>query len=337
MTQRGEIPRRLLASGRSSLATVLERAIAENSSGRVLLAVSGGTHSLPLLWLGAALAQRRPEWSVAIGHVNHGLRETASAEAEFVRADATASGLDCIVEEVDCSGPGNRAAIARVRREEAFARMAEETGSEAVVTAHHADDQFETVIAAIARGAGPRGWQGMARRRRLGQKGLLLLRPFLATPGAALEALGGRLRLHPVEDPSNRDPRRLRGRLRQGVCRELETIFPGASRRVAAAAEQAAVAELAIDRWLDEVWGPPEVRSWSRELLRDLPATLVAAGLRRTTISLRPDLADRLAEARCREVAEAVGDRTRSPRRWAWPGGVVVTLTARTLSLDPRS
>ena len=341
MIDPGTISARVLAAGRSPLAAILEKSLSTDPSTAAtpdasLFAVSGGGDSLPMLWLAAAIAQRSCLHRVVIAHVNHGLRPESVLEASMVEAHARAVGLECVVAEVDCGGAGNRAAIARRRREEALVEVARRTSCGRIVTAHHADDQLETVIAAIARGAGPRGWRGIHRTRDLGG-GIHLVRPFLGVPRESLRELGRRLGLEPAEDPGNEDPRRLRGRLRRGVCRELESIFPGANRRVAAAADHAELAEQAIDRWLDEVWGDGARRSWCRERLRDLPPLLVAAGLRRALLFEAPELADRLTEASCRRVAEAVRDMDRSPRLWTWPGGVRVELTSSSLTVQPAS
>ncbi len=335
MHQPGEIPSRLLRAGRSPLAATLSRCIEEHSQDSsdresCLLAVSGGHDSLPLLWLGGALAQHASHHRVVVAHVNHGLRAEAASEADLVVAHARDAGL----ESIDCRGDGNLASIARLRRQDALLQIARTCGCGLVATAHHADDQLETVLAALARGAGPRGWRGIHACRPLADD-VLLVRPFLTTPGAALRQLGRELGLAPADDPTNRDPRRLRGRLRQGVCRELEAIFPGASRRVAAAAEHAELAGQAIDRWLDEVWGDPAGRTRPRPPLRSLPPLLVAAGLRRSLLALAPGLADRVTEAMCRQVAESVCDGEQVPRRWMWPDGFVVELTSERLSLRP--
>jgi tRNA(Ile)-lysidine synthetase-like protein len=339
MHQPGEIPSRLLRAGRSPLAATLLRCIEEHSQDSsdresCLLAVSGGHDSLPLLWLGGALAQHASHHRVVVAHVNHGLRAEAASEADLVVAHARDAGLECVVESIDCRGDGNLASIARLRRQDALLQIARTCGCGLVATAHHADDQLETVLAALARGAGPRGWRGIHACRPLADD-VLLVRPFLTTPGAALRQLGRELGLAPSDDPTNRDPRRLRGRLRQGVCRELEAIFPGASRRVAAAAEHAELAGQAIDRWLDEVWGDPAGRTRPRPPLRSLPPLLVAAGLRRSLLALAPGLADRVTEAMCRQVAESVCDGEQVPRRWMWPDGFVVELTSERLSLRP--
>lgn len=160
-----------------------------------------------------------------------------------------------------------------------------------------------------------------------------MVRPFLEVPGATIRALGATLGLEPAADPTNRDPRRLRGRLRSGVCGELEAIFPGASRRIAAAAEQAELAQRAIDRWLDEVWGSETGQDRARDPLRALPTQLVAAGLRRSVVESSPELGDRITEAMCRQVAEAVRDDESTPRTWAWPAGWRVELAANRLTL----
>lgn len=327
----------LLTAGRSPLAAEVEGSLRQRcgvSGGRVLVAVSGGPDSLTLLWILAALRDRHPgHWTPIVAHVDHGIRAESGQEAEIVRGQAAAAGVPAVVRRIDCSGEGNLLAVARTRRAEALASIAAEHACPVVATAHHADDQFETLLAAISRGTGLEGLAGMPPRRNLAP-GIDLVRPMLTISRASIEAFVARLRLDPIRDPSNSDPRRLRGRLRATVMPELDAIFPHAASRAASTAEQCGLAREAIERWLRECFGDASLRRWRRGELARLPLQLRAAGLRRAALHQAPELAGPLTSRLLREVAEAIGDGDERPRRWSWPGGLRAIVDVREVSLE---
>ncbi len=313
---------RLLLAGRHALAAELARSLRELggvSIGDVVLAVSGGADSLALLWLGAAIAERsggdvlgRP----VVAHVDHGLRADSSADASLVERQSRAAGLPCEVVRVDCRGPGNVSDRARRARYDALERIARERGCSAIVTAHHAEDRLESILIALGRGRGLESLRSMPARRPLGE-GLVLVRPLLRVSKASLSRFATHLGLEPAVDPSNADPRRLRARLRALVVPELESILPGAASHAGTLAEESALATDAIERWLAETFGPPDLSTWSRESLAGLPALLRVAGLHRSLRALDPaaarDVPRRVVEA----ISDAIGDDEPRPRRWA--------------------
>lgn len=327
----------LLTAGRSPLAAEVEGSLRQRcgvAGGRLLVAVSGGPDSLTLLWILAALRDRQPEqWTPIVAHVDHGIRAESGQEAELVRGQAAAAGLPSVVRRIDCRGEGNLMAVARTRRAEALASMAAEHACPVVATAHHADDQFETLLAAISRGTGLEGLTGMPARRSLAP-GVDLVRPMLTISRTSIEEFVARLRLDPVRDPSNSDPRRLRGRLRATVMPELESIFPNAAVRAAMTAEQCGLAREAIERWLLECFGDAGLRRWRRGELARLPLQLRAAGLRRAALHQAPELAGQLTSRMLREVAEAIGDGEERPRRWSWPGGLRLVIDVDEVAIE---
>ena len=182
----------------------------------VLLAVSGGADSLALMLLAAHWATEQahqgPQLSVAT--VNHGLRPEAAQEAASVSMMAKELGLSHTVlrwtGEKPSTGLQEAAREARYRLLKAHA---ETIGADAIVLAHHADDQAETVLMRLSAGSGLSGLAGMEPEAQW--DGMILLRPFLAVPGARLRATVEAFGWKPIDDPSNRSDRFTRVRFRQ--------------------------------------------------------------------------------------------------------------------------
>ncbi|MEH6718674.1 MAG: tRNA lysidine(34) synthetase TilS [Aurantimonas endophytica] len=206
-----------LAQLQAALAAAIEQAACRVARPAcIVLAVSGGPDSLALL-LAAARSPRctrtnRPEFLVVT--VDHGLRPEAAAEAQFVAAIAAAHGLrHRTMRMLSSPTAGNVPAAARRGRYDLLIEAARDAGANAIVTAHHEDDQFETHLHALARKAGPLGLAVMRPVRDLAP-GMVLLRPFLGMPGERLKALVAASGIAAVDDPTNHDIRYERTRLR---------------------------------------------------------------------------------------------------------------------------
>jgi tRNA(Ile)-lysidine synthase len=208
----------------------------------VVAAVSGGPDSLCLLHLLARLREAGGP-AVHVAHLDHGFRGAQSAaEAQFVAQTARAWGLPATVEYADVPALAaetgqNRQAAARAARYAFLGRVAQATGAAAVLVAHHADDQAETVLLHLLHGAGPAGLRGM--REALpwpewcppsvaapAAEGPLLLRPLLAESRAAIEAYCAAHGLEPRYDPSNTAPAYTRSRLRADLLPMLAAYNP---------------------------------------------------------------------------------------------------------------
>jgi len=148
----------------------------------VLAAVSGGPDSMAMLHLLKALGDELG-FPVLAAHVNHKLRGAeADAEAELVRSTAAGWGVPCLAGEIDVPAylartGENAQAAARRLRYEFLRRAARERGVSVIATAHHMDDQAETVLMRLMRGTGPGGLAGIAEQRE--EEGLELIRPLL--------------------------------------------------------------------------------------------------------------------------------------------------------------
>ncbi len=196
----------------------------------VLVAASGGLDSCVLAHGLAELADRHG-LRVVLGHVNHGLRGAQSeADQESVGELAGRLGVPWAAERVEPErlreGRGSRERptlqeAARELRYRALRRLADRLGASRLATAHHADDQAETVMLRLLRGTGPDGLAGIPERSADG----CLVRPLLRVPRAEIERYARERRIVWREDASNRDERFARNRLRErwlpGLARDF--------------------------------------------------------------------------------------------------------------------
>ena len=273
-----------------SLARRFRAALAEDGvvagGGRVLVSLSGGLDSTVLLHL-LRFTPRLPSLAVHVAHLDHRMRPGSADDAHWVKGLARAWEVPLVTRAV-ARPPANETEARRARYrflEEARA----ETGCEWVMTAHHADDQAETVAYRMLRGTGLAGLAGIPRTREPG-----LYRPLLPFWKRELAAYASASRLRHRTDPTNRSP----DIPRNVVRREL---LPLAEKRVAPGARRALhrLARLAEE----------ENRLWHAVA----PTLLAGLGVRRTEegVSFSRDAllqCDRLVRARLiRELAAEAG------------------------------
>jgi tRNA(Ile)-lysidine synthase len=179
----------------------------------LLLAVSGGPDSVALMLLASRWSLRK-EREIAVATVDHGLREGSREEAERVGDWARALGFEHHLLSWEGAKPTSRLQErAREARYALLAACAKKIGTRAIVTAHHADDQAETILFRLTRGSGVAGLAGMAAASSCGD--VALLRPLLGVFKQELEALCDSAS-HPfVHDPSNENETFARVRLRK--------------------------------------------------------------------------------------------------------------------------
>lgn len=263
--------------------------------GPLLVAVSGGPDSVALLH---ALTQLAPRPGLVAGHVDHGIHPDSAAVAARVRALAASLGIAAEVETL-ALGPGASEAAAREARHAALERLRRRTGAAVVLTAHHADDQAETVLLRTLRGSGPAGLAAMAERSGT------LVRPLLGVPRDVVRAHAADAGLGAWDDPANADRRHDRAWLRHDVLPALARRIPDVShalRRVAAqAADDRGAWDALLDAWPElevgtaggsvSIAAAPLGRYDSR-----LASALVRAAARRAGCPLGPRRAERLLE-----------------------------------------
>jgi tRNA(Ile)-lysidine synthase len=258
----------------------------------VLVAVSGGPDSMALLDLLARL--RRPMgFDLACATVDHGLRRSARDEAALVAREAAARSVPWALLEGDAPlearrGGGPEEAARRVR----FALLdahARGCGATRIALGHTLDDQAETVILRLVRGTGLHGLGGMSPVRD-GR----YVRPLLGVRRRRVRAYVRDRAIPWAEDPTNRDERFVRNRIRNRVMPVLEACQPGAAERIGALADDARDVRRALD---DVVRGICErivqkrggARVVDREALMRLDPGLRSYVMRRVLVDLKGD------------------------------------------------
>jgi tRNA(Ile)-lysidine synthase len=206
----------------------LARYETQMAEGALLAAVSGGVDSTALLLvLARLLRQGRLQGAVNIAHVDHGTRRDSASAVHRVQDLADRFELPFTYRRLQLGRGRPSEAAMREARYKALEEMAVETGSRILLTAHHADDNIETVLFRMMRGTGVRGLSGIPESRWL-SRSLLLVRPFLKTRRTTLEDLLAQVQVEAVEDPTNRDQRYSRNHLRHVIIPALrEAVGPG--------------------------------------------------------------------------------------------------------------
>lgn len=193
--------------------------------GKVLCAVSGGADSMCLLHLAWSMAEAGG-FQVAAAHYHHGMRGAAAdADAAFVETFCKERNIPCVVERGDVYGQARRLGLGveetgRRLRYEFLRRTAEELGCNRIATAHNADDNLETLLLHLVRGAGLHGLAGIPPRR--GE----IVRPLLTTSRSDIEAYLAEHGLTHVEDCTNADESYARNRIRRQVVPVLRQLNP---------------------------------------------------------------------------------------------------------------
>ncbi len=259
---------------------------------RILCAVSGGPDSMALLDVLARLGPKLG-FSVVAHGVDHGLRAEAKSELDLAERHATALGVPFTRSVVAVSPGGNLQARARDARYAALECARVALRAELLATAHHADDRAETVLLRLLRGSGPRGLAVLPPRAGL------RVRPLVRAQKRDILAHLARHHLAFAEDPSNRDRRHQRVRVRQELLPLLRDLSPGIVEHLNALA--------------DALAGSLDAEAASSDVEAALPAGL--------------------GRAQRRLLTRAISHRQRSARIWL-PGGRVLALDR--VTLEPR-
>ena len=299
----------------------------------LILAVSGGPDSTALLWLAARWRAKRKRGPKLIAiTIDHGLRKESAREALAVKR--TAKKLKVEHRTLRWRGVKPKTGIqeaARNARYRLLAEAARKVGAGHILTAHTLDDQAETVLFRLARGSGISGLRGMRRLAPLpacGERKPQIVRPLLSLPKSRLLATLRAAKISFADDPSNRDPRFTRPRLRE--------LMPGLAaegldaRRLAAFARRMARADLALEHAVDEAGArisrgaDPIV--FSRQYA-DLPAEVGLRLLRRAITQVGNEGPVELAklEALHEALAVAVTQKPRAARFRRTLAGALVT------------
>lgn len=210
------------------------RALLPAPGARVLAGISGGCDSVCLAAL-LRIARARGLLDLALGHIHHGLRPEADEEETFVRELGRAWGLAVHVRRVRARETARARGwsleqAARAERLAALRELCREADCSVLALGHQMDDQAETVLLRLLRGAGPRGLGAMAPRRRLSDgeadgEPITLIRPLLGCRRAEISGVARALGLAWREDASNRDRRHPRNRIRHELLPLLERDY----------------------------------------------------------------------------------------------------------------
>jgi len=281
----------------------------------VVVGVSGGPDSVALLDL-----LRRSEVAPHVAHLHHGARGAdADADADFVVALASRWGLPCTVGRADVPALAQREGLAF---EEAARRVrygfllqtAQAVRARAVAVGHHADDQAETVLMHLLRGAGLAGLRGMAPVTSFAALAPLLIlpdgspaprdvdvqliRPLLQTPRAEIEAYCREQGLETRFDRSNLDTTLFRNRLRHETLPYLAELNPCIAERLCRLAEVARADYALLEQLTEATWAAliveqrPEAVTLALDGWRAQPLALQRLLLRRAAFHVRPTLRD---------------------------------------------
>lgn len=284
-----------------------------SSTPRLLVAVSGGPDSTAVL-LALASALEHDRWQLAAAHIDHGIatrdvrdqfRDAAGQAAALVGVPLHLAGVDAPAAAA-ASRDGLEAAARRLRYTALLQQAAEAFPAgpaHAIVTGHTMDDQAESVLLHLTRGAAADGLAGMPLAGPLPLPGgatLPLLRPALGLRRAQLARLGLAAGLRPVHDPANDDRRYTRVRIRREVLPALAAINPAIVQRLAALAEAVRVDRAYLDTRTDAAQAALAGRAdpsaggvvLSRRALQRQPRALRARLLRRHVIALGGEAPD---------------------------------------------
>jgi tRNA(Ile)-lysidine synthase len=282
---------------------------------RWLVALSGGMDSSVLLHALAGAATGTPIVAV---HVDHGLHPDSGQWSEHARRFASVLGVDFIALKVavDRGLDAGLEAAAREARYRALAGLVRE--GDWVLSAHHENDQGETLLLNLMRGSGPAGLAGIGACNEFSRG--TLARPMLGIPGEDIETYARQHALEWVEDPSNEDPGFDRNFVRHEVMPVLQSRWPAVGNRLRQSAELAGETAELLEELADidiATCGGPE--RLSIEAMKPMSPgrqrNLLRRAIRR--MGLPPPPATRLYQA----IAELVPARADAQPLVSWQGG----------------
>jgi tRNA(Ile)-lysidine synthase len=266
--------------------------------GVTLVAVSGGPDSLCLLRLLHQL-----DYPLIVAHLDHGLRPESAAEATRVQQIAESLGVRYVWERQDVQhyADQHRLSIEEAARNVRYRflfEQAEKLKAQAVAVGHTADDQVETVLMHLLRGAGVSGLRGMSYYSLPNpwSQEIPLVRPLLGVWREEILEYLKRQGLQPNLDASNLDRRYYRNRLRHELIPHLEALNPGARRRIWITAALLRDEDEMLERLVETAWGRcclvegKDALAFDLSALRSQPIGMQRRLMRRAIAQLRPGL-----------------------------------------------
>lgn len=241
------------------LLSELEQNLSGFKSNRWVLAFSGGLDSQVLLH---ALTKLRDPADLTAVHVNHNIHPQAANWQQHCKAQCEALGVTFIAESVSLS-EGSKESLEEAARHLRYEALAKHLDKESVLlTAHHRDDQAETVLLRLFRGAGVRGLQGMLAEREI--EGHFRLRPLLNRERAEILSYANTHQLHWIEDPSNADTRIRRNHLRADVLPLIKQYWPSITNTLSTCAMHMQESQDLLDELAEIDWLKIKQRPFNR-------------------------------------------------------------------------
>lgn len=191
---------------------------------RILVAVSGGVDSMVLLQLLELVQATESEVMLAVAHVNHQLREESAEEEAYLRGYCEKRGIPLYIRRWESLPVSGMEEAAREFRYAFFQELMQDHYFDTLMTAHHADDQLETMLMKMMRDGNVQTAGGMRKRRAFG--GGRLVRPLLDIPKEALIAYAKAHEIHYYEDATNYLPQVQRNRVRQRIVPPMKEENP---------------------------------------------------------------------------------------------------------------
>lgn len=207
--------------------------------------MSGGPDSIALL----LLAKFADIGTVYAATVDHGLRAESAAEARFCGELCAQLGVPHRILTVKVAN-GNIQSQARAARYRVLSEMMDDIGARVLMTAHHADDQAETLVMRLNRASGVSGLAGIQRLGPMPERGGTVFRPLLLWRKSELEQIVAEAGFDPVRDPSNTDDRFDRARLRKALS-DADWLDVG---KLAQSVLHLQGADAALDEWARREW-----------------------------------------------------------------------------------
>ena len=318
-----------------AISLALRSRCATQPGDRLLLAVSGGADSTAMLLAIHALAPTKPwQLDLHIAHINHHLRPCADEDARFVQQLADQLNLPRTV--IDIHPPDNEAA-ARDARYRALAEHSATINADATVTAHHADDQLETLLMRLIRGTALPGLTGIQSRRTLYDQ--TVIRPLLRTTHAACLDLCAQANITPAVDPTNTDTTKTRNRIRRDILPILNDLRPDASVKADDAAQALTDANTLIEQLTaDLLTQHVRFNGSSASLPRATARSLSPAALRLIITQTARTLglpADALPARTVEQIALAAADASNENRRFDLAANLTAHVSPAELTLQP--
>lgn len=285
--------------------------------------------------LAAILASVDPK--PIIVHVVHDLRPTDMTvrDRDAVISFAAELGCECIHQSIHTKSlPGNQEHNARTARYDTLAQIALDQGIEFVATGHHADDQLETMLMNLSRGAGMRGLAGINDTRSF--QGTTIIRPMLGITHQDAIDLCHELEINFTHDHSNDDLSLTRNRLRHTILPALREFDPDIAQRASTSSDSCRSTINALSILVERLlWSlgklDPDEITWSRTDLETQPCAALVELMWMSINHLCKGIgSDRVNNASLNDVVRAITDSSTEPRSCRL-GPIVVEVTARTV------